>query len=514
MKNHGDDKKYLSRQIRGLLCLFAVMTMELVLMTWPAYADEPRFPSGAPWFNVSRPLNSTDLKGRFTLLDFFTPGCINCIHTIPGMNRLEHEFGKYLLIIGVNSPKFSASKNVNTIRGFIERYDIRHPIVTDKHMQLWKQYGVFAWPTFILLGPNGHKTGRFIGEGQYGQIRKAVIKSLNNARQQDTLGSAIILPLKTMIRPDTPLLQPGKVAVSNQYVAVSDTGHDQVVLFSHHGKVIQIIGNGHPGAEDGKASQASFNGPQGLAFHRDMLYVADSGNHLIRQINLNTFRVNTIAGNGRQQFGVRGQHQALQVSLNSPWALKVIGNTLYVAMAGDHQIWKMSLLTQRIGPFAGTGYEGITDGTTTQASFAQCSGLAYHNSLLYVADPESSAVRTVNLNNFRVNTLIGHGLFVFGMHNGTADKALLQHNQGLAYLNGKLYIADTFNDAIRTLNLKTNQVTTLATGLSQPGGLAILNKHRLIVADTNHNRVITVNITNGDVTPWPISGLNPPISHQ
>ena len=472
----------------------------------PTQAAEPSLPPGAPWFNVQRPLTSADLHGRVVLFDFFTPGCINCIHVLPDMARLEHEFGDRLLIIGVNSPKFSASQQSANIDGFIARYRIRHPIVTDKGMTLWQAYHVFAWPTQILLGPSGKVVGRFVGEGQYGQIREAVIRTLAKARRDGTLVRTA-LPLKPPPIDARGLLQPGKVAVSARYVAVSDSGHNRVVLLNHEGKVVRIVGNGKAGARNGPAAAASFSGPQGLAFHDGALYVADTGNQLIRRVELPSGDVSTVAGNGQRAYGVHGAQPAREAALNSPWGLEAIGNDLYIAMAGDHQVWKLDLKRDRIGPFAGSGAEGIADGPAGRASFAQSSGLAYHAGVLYVADPESSAVRAVSLDNAQVRTLVGQGLFKFGLRDGPASHALLQHDQGLAWLDGKLYIADTFNNAVRVLDPKTSKVATLSTGLAQPGGLAALNAHTLLVADTNANRVVAIDTQSGAVRDWTISGL-------
>ena len=466
----------------------------------PAEANEPAFPAGAPWFNVSRPLTADDLSGRVVLLDFFTPGCINCIHVLPETARLESEFGSRLLIIGVNSPKFTASQESANIAGFIERYDIHHPIVTDKGMVLWNRYGVFAWPTQILFGPDGSEIGRYIGEGKYEKIRADVLRATAAAAKAGTLNTRP-LPMTVATHGGSGLLQPGKVTVGSELVAVSDTGHNRVMLFDRKGRVVRVIGNGRAGYRDGSAAEAEFSGPQGVAFHGEALYVADTSNQRIRRIGLRDGRVSTVAGNGRQEYGVVGEQAALEAGLNSPWDLLWVNDTLYVAMAGDHQIWRLGA-DGRIGPYAGSGAEGLKDGPREQASFAQSSGLAYHDSQLYVADPESSAVRVMNLASGAVHTLVGAGLFTFGMRDGQASAALLQHDQGLAWLAGRLYIADTFNNAIRVLNLKTQQVGTLATGLAQPGGIAVLDERTLLVTDTNANRMVTVDTTSGAIADW------------
>ncbi len=487
----------------GWLLVVAVIC---VAMATPAWADEPQFPAHAPWFNVSQPLTARELRGHVVLLDFFTPGCINCIHLLPETAKLEQEFGRRLVIIGVNSPKFTASRSSGNIEGFLQRYDIRHPVVTDQGMVLWNHYGVIAWPTQLLLGPQGNVVGRYIGEGHYSAIRKAVIRTLANARQAGML-STQMLPLKPIVHRSQGLLQPGKVAVNGRYVAVSDTGHNRVVLLDHAGRVVRVVGNGHRGVRNGPSGQAEFDGPQGLAFHGATLYVADTGNALIRAVDLKNGRVSTVAGNGRREYGVRGMHAARSVALNSPWGLQVVGNDLYIAMAGDHQVWKLDLSSKRIGPYAGNGMEGIGDGPRQQASFAQSSALAYHQGVLYVADPEASALRRIDLDTGDVRTLVGKGLFTFGLRNGPAGQALLQHDQGIAWLDHRLYIADTFNNAIRVLDLKTRRVTTLSTGLAQPGGIAVLNSHTLLVADTNADRIVAVNIRTGSHRRWAVKGL-------
>jgi DNA-binding beta-propeller fold protein YncE len=492
--------------IHTFIHTLAIAVMLLLAAMTTACANETHFPEGAPWLNVSRALTQKDLHGRVVLLDFFTPGCINCIHILPETAKLEHEFGRRLLIIGVDSPKFTASQERANLEGFVQRYAIQHPIVIDKHMRLWQHFSVFAWPTQVLLGPDGKVVGQYVGEGKYADIRHDVIQTLATARKAGKLTN-VALPLKPMVHTTQGLLQPGKLAVNAKYVAVSDSGHNRVILLDHHGRVISVIGDGKRGARDGPANQAQFDGPQGLAFRGENLYVADTGNALIRTIALPAKTVSTLAGNGKHDFGISGWQAARAVGLNSPWALQVVGDTLYIAMAGVHQIWQMDLQRDRIGPFAGSGAEGIDDGPLTLASFAQSSALAYHAGELYVADPEASAVRRITLSSDQVQTLIGQGLFTFGLRNGPAKQALLQHDQGLAWLNKRLYIADTFNNAIRVLDLRTNEVSTLATNLAQPGGLAVLNAGTLLVADTNANRIATIDVHTGKVSAWQVTGL-------
>ncbi len=464
------------------------------------------FPDNAEWFNVSRPLTNTDLAGRVVLLDFFTPGCINCIHTLPELKRLQREFGDRLLIIGVNSPKFTASQKASNIKGFIARYHLRYPIVTDKGMSLWRLYHVYAWPTQILLGPRLQPVETFVGEGHYAAIRAAVIKTLDRSQASGLLEDRP-LPLQSPPAGHGRLLQPGKVAVAGQWVAVSDTGHNRILLFNRHGKLLLTIGSGLSGRTDGPSQSARFDSPQGLAFKGDSLYVADTGNQLIRRIRLPEGTVSTVAGTGHRAYGIQGMHTALKTSLNSPWGLEFVGDTLYIAMAGDNQVWRYEISTGLIGPYAGSGREGLSKGSLLHARFAQSSGLAYHRGTLYVANPESSSVSTIDMASGRVNILIGLGLFEFGFRDGPSPEALLQHDQGLAWLDGKLYIADTFNNAIRVYDPPSQRVTTLSRALNYPGGVAKFSDHTLLVADTNANRLVLLDIRTAKVEPWPVTGV-------
>ncbi|MGH8192299.1 MAG: thioredoxin-like domain-containing protein [Rhodanobacteraceae bacterium] len=465
------------------------------------------FPSGLTWFNVARPLDWSDLKGRAVLLDFFTPGCINCIHMLPAEHRLEEHFGTRLVVIGIDSPKFAASKTKNGLESFIERYDLRHPVVLDPSMSLWNAYGVQAWPTLILIGPDGAMKQTFIGEQTYEQLAGPIEATLAGAPAASALPN---LPLRPQALQPHSLATPAGIAVSANQVAIADTGHNRIVLTDHAGKLEAVIGTGCAGHADGNYAQAEFNRPHGLAFHDGALYVSDTDNQLIRRIDLKTRTVTTIAGNGKRDYANQGTSPALQAPLNSPWDLAWSGGKLYISMAGDHQIWRYDPAGKTIGPWAGTGAEGLVDGARGEAQFAQPSGLSVHGDTLYDVDPESSSVRAIALPGGDVKTLVGHGLFDFGMQNGPAQHATLQHAEGIAWDAGNLYIADTFNNALRELDLKTQHVSTVAALLDRPLAVAALSPDTLLVAEGDGNRIDAVQLPGGKVTPWPIAGLHSP----
>jgi hypothetical protein len=133
--------------------------------------------------------------------------------------------------------------------------------------------------------------------------------------------------------------------------------------------------------------------------------------------------------------------------------------------------------------------------------------MSVHGDTLYETDPESSSVRAIALPGGKVTTLIGRGLFDFGMRNGSAGDAQLQHAEGVAWNEGSLYIADTFNNALRKLDLASRQVGTVAALLNRPLAVAALAPDTLLVAEGDANRIDAVHLPDGKVTPWPIAGL-------
>lgn len=490
-----------------LLVAAAVLAAALLGAGPARAAGAVPFPSGLPWYNVSRPLTLAELKGRAVLLDFFTPGCINCVHMLPVERRLEQRFGERLVIIGVDSPKFAASATTQGLIDFIHRYGIRHPVALDASSSLWDAYEVAAWPTLVLIGPDATVRDSFIGEKSFDELAGPIRSALADAPPASRLKP---LPMLVMAGSSSPLSAPNGLAVSATLVAIADTGHNRIVLAGHDGKVQSLIGNGCAGAADGGYAEARFDQPHGLAFHDGSLYVADTGNQRIRRIGLAHATVTSIAGNGRRQFLGGGIFRATGVALNSPWDVAVGDGMLYIAMAGDHQVWRMNLATGRIGPWAGTAREGLRDGSLDSAEFAQPSGLGLHGDTLYDVDPESSSVRDIDLASGKVRTLVGQGLFKFGHRDGPAGQALLQHAEGIAWLGGSLYIADTFNNALRRLDLDSGKVSTLANDLQQPVAVAPLDARTLLVAESGGNRIVAVATASGKVTPWHLEGLKAP----
>ncbi len=476
------------------------------------------FAPGLPWLNVERPLTFADLQGKVVILDFWTYGCINCIHVLADLKKLEKKYGHQLLVIGVHTPKFDNEKNLQTLRNIVIRYGIEHPVVNDVDSLLARKYGMRAWPTRVIIDPAGTVLGRVTGEGRYDLFDQTIGQLLE---EHAAILDPAPIPYKyerDQLAPSM-LAAPGKIAASDQHVAISDTLHHRVILLDHAGKIQQVFGGKEAGHKDGTAELARFDSPQGLAISKQGIYLADTGNHLLRYIDLNTFKVSTLAGNGQLERHRRGEFDALDVGLASPWGLALQNDFLYIAMAGSHQIWRYDIQSKRIKPYAGSGREGIANGDLKVATFSQPSGLSIIDGWLYVADSEDSAVRRIHLEQGKVETVVGTGLFDFGDRDGPFDQALLQHVLGIAaYQSDQILIADTYNHKLKSIDLKNNRVSTLiGTGkpgdfdlesgllqLNEPGGLALAGE-QLFIADTNNHRIIRYDLKSKEASEWQIS---------
>ncbi|WP_341503020.1 thioredoxin-like domain-containing protein [Gallaecimonas sp. GXIMD4217] len=487
---------------------WALLALGVVMFAANGAYRERAVPFGPElqWLNVTQPLTLEGLRGKVVILDFWTYGCVNCMHVLPDLKKLEQKYGHRLAVISIHSPKFDNEKRLKTLQRIVARYDIDHAVANDVAFSQWRQYGVRAWPSFVVIDPAGRVVGKTSGEGRYQLLDQVVAALLEEfkGRLDETP-----LPLKPLELAEQGLAAPGKVAVSDKRVAVADTGHHRIVLADHQGQVQAIIGSGEACAEDGGFEVSCFRDPQGLAFLGQSLYVADTGNHLVRRIDLRNKQVTTVAGTG-QLGGYPYQGGPAQgTAIRSPWDLVALDeHSLAIAMAGSHQIWRLDLKRKRLEVLAGTGREALEDGSFEASAFNQPSGLALHGERLWVADSEASAIRELDLNGKRVKTLVGQGLFDFGHKDGPFAKALLQHALGVLWWDkSTLYVADTYNHGLRRLDLEKGQISTVPlpdNALNEPGGLARLGE-RLLVADTNQDRLLLIEPLNGKIAPFELA---------
>jgi len=515
------------KSIKSVFLLFVLILMAQGISMSAQERPKVRAPEitgGRGWLNTDKPLSLAALKGKVVLLDFWTYGCINCIHIIPDLKKLEAKYANQLVVIGVHSAKFQNEKETENIRRIILRYEIEHPVYNDSEYAVWQSYGVRAWPTQVLIDPAGYVIGGVSGEGNYDVIDEAVGKTIAEFRAKGELNEE---PLKLVLERakvgELPLAFPGKILADagGDRLFIADSNHNRIVVTKLDGTLAETIGTGEIGAGDGAFDKATFYRPQGLALSGDSLYVADTENHLIRRVDLKSRTVETIAGTGQQTHEYFKVGPARSVALSSPWDLQLIGRVLYIAMAGPHQIWMLDLDKNEVSTFAGSGREARLDGPLLEAGFAQPSGMATDGKTIYVADSESNIIRAIDIAGRSVKTLVGGDLFEFGDVDGKGDDVRLQHPLGLLTHGDKILIADTYNHKIKELDPKQEKVTSLfgtgkpgqADGPSpsfyEPGGLALANGN-LYVADTNNHAIRVIDLKTKRATTLKINGLTPP----
>ena len=460
----------------------------------------PQLTGKGGWLNTGdKRYTLADLRGRIVILDFWTFCCINCLHVLDELRELERKHRDTVVIIGVHSPKFVHEAEHQAVADAVERYGVEHPVLDDPELATWKQYAVRAWPTLVVIDPEGYVVAQHAGEGHAHAIERLVEELETEHAAKGTLrrgDGPYVAP-----EPEPTVLRfPGKaIALPSGNFLVSDTTRHQLVELAADGEtVVRRIGQGDRGHTDSTWVRSRFNEPQGLALLPDgSVAVADTVNHMIRRFDPETGRFTTLAGTGHQWMqGEPTSGPAREVSLSSPWDVAWWNGKLWIAMAGVHQLWAYDPATDpadlahpteaTVAVTAGTTNEGLVDGPGPEAWFAQPSGLAATADRLWVADSETSALRWVDLDG-AVHTAVGTGLFDFGHRDGAAEQALLQHPLGVTALpDGSVAISDTYNHALRRYDPATGQVTTLATDLREPSDAVLVGDEILVVESARH----------------------------
>lgn len=460
----------------------------------------PEFPDGLEWFNVDAPVRLAAQRGRVVILCFGPFSSVHCRHVLADLAWLMNKYQRDLTVVGVHTTRFPAEMRRSHLQKMLGKLHIRFPVIHDPEQKLWQRYGIRQSPTQVLIDRDGYIVGALAGDGKRPRLEEVIDYQVR--RRSDFSAAASRAPATVATRqPGGILAFPGRVLAARERIYIADSAHNQVLVTSEQGIIMRRYGSASPGFIDGDGISAAFNSPQGMALRDQYLYVADTGNHAIRRINLRTDEVSTVAGTGEPGFksgaAITGP---LTTRLNAPTDLALDGGRLYISMAGLHQVWCLSLVSGKLAVFSGSGRENLADGGPGLADFAQPAGMAVYGRRLYLVDSISSAIRCVELDTGKVSTLLGRGPYQYGDRDGVGADACLQFPLGIVadMEHRMLWIADTYNNRLRRISLKTGMVSSIMLDrqLDEPGGLAYC-AGKLYIANTNAHEILRVNPDSG-----------------
>ena len=467
-----------------------------------AYAA-PELPAQLQWLNAD-PQRIEAHRGRVLGLVFWNAASPYC-HTLLGeLQRLQAKFPLGLSLIGIHLPRFDSELDGRLVLKAANRLGLPFPVANDRGWSTWQHYGIQSWPSVALVDTRGRLRELFTGDDQAGRLETAIQGLI------DEVGGALVQtdpPRRLGAEARLPLSFPSGLAVGENHLYVADTGHHRILECTHSGRVLREFGTGHGDLVDGAPEDAAFRHPRGLCLVRESLYVADTGNHALRRIRLLDGAVETLAGTGLPGTPREGSGKASELPLNQPW--DVVGNLdrIYIAMAGANQVWEFELGEARLKLTAGSGELGLADGPAHGAMFAHPAALAQVQQTLYIADAASSAIRSLQITQGQVQTLVGQGLYEFGDQDGQRREARLQYPLALALdpSSPVLWIADSYNGSLRRLRLGGGDVSThpLAQQLEQPAALAAA-PGSLWIANSGAHEVLRYDLGTGKLGRLPI----------
>lgn len=466
----------------------------------------PEFPSNLEWINLLTPLRMSQLRGKVCALAFVNAGSAWCQQRLNDLAHLRARHGDRLHVVAVNVPRFEHERDARRVGKRLGRQKFEFPIAHDADWTLWQHYGIEAWPTVVLIDGEGRIRERVVGDGPIREL-DARVTQLGEELVPRSLNPDPI-EMRRGGEPHLPLRFPTGIAVSGNYLYVVDSGHHRVLECDQGGRVLRQFGSGGSGFIDGPMELAAFNRPQAICVQRDMLYVADAGNHAVRRIVLRSGDVETICGAGRPGVpNVGPVADPRMVALDQPRAIALVGGKMFIATAGDNRIWSFDLGKPDIQLLAGSGVLGVSDGPGASATFAEPVSLAAVQQAIYVCDGAGSAIRSVNARSGQVTTLVGEDAWNFGAADGARIDARLQNPQAIALDPDApvLWIADSGNDSLRSLRLGGGELSTfeLPQKLHAPGGITVADGV-VWISDTDAHAVLRLDTKTGALRHVPI----------
>ena len=407
------------------------------------------------------------------------------MHALPRVREIHERFADSLTVIGVHAGKYPTERFTDRIAEACDRLDVMHPVVNDRQFRVWKDFAARAWPTIVVIDPEGYIA--LIREGEFSaeEVGAEIERIAERAKSRGALSRGPDPYPSTLARHEGPLRFPTRAILDGDRLWIADTGH---------GRVLECAWDASATAATVLVEHDGFVEPRGLAVLGGSLYVADRAGHTLWRLSGDEREL--VAGTGNLGRGAISPGRGTLTDLRSPWGLASAGGRLVVAMAGTHQLWLLSPSSGELSLLAGTGAENIADGPPHSALLAQPTGVTVlSDGALVFADSETSAVRLAS--DDAIITVVGTDLFDFGDRDGIGDEVLLQHCEDVAPHAGVLAVADTYNDRLKRVDVASRECAPWPgeSGekglLREPAGVWS-DGARLLAADTGHHRIVVV----------------------
>ncbi|GIX33581.1 MAG: hypothetical protein KatS3mg125_1537 [Lysobacterales bacterium] len=410
----------------------------------------------------AEPLSLSELAGRAVALTFWSASGACCERMLRELDELQRVLDDGLTVVAIHTPKYPRERSAELARRAVERLGLRFPSFHDPDFRLWQSLAVEAWPTVVVLDVSGREAARAVGAGQASRLQAQIEAVLDEALRLDQRRfgpsgcRAVSAAQRQAIR------FPSALLVERERIFIADSGNHRIVQCRLDGTIQRVYGRGEPGLMDGPGHEAAFRYPQGLAVIGHRLFVADAGNEALRSIDLARGIVETVAGTGRSGQPLSAPVDARFTALGEPWGLATDGERLFVAMRQWRQICLFSPDNGRLSPYSGDGFHDPLP-IEESGHWLEPSGMCFRDGRLFVADADANLIRAVDGPQQSPHRIIGGGPFDFGSEDGEWLAARFQYPLDLTYeaTERKLWIADTYNDAIRIADLRRGTVETL-----------------------------------------------------
>lgn len=417
----------------------------------------PLFPEHSQWFNVTHPLTLRDLRGKVVLLVFWTDGCALSLGSLPKLQLLQSRYGNRLAIIGVHAPRYPAERDIEHLRQTLQEYAIDFPVVTDHDYSISRAYDSNTWPGYALINPIGRFIGIRKGAAPLDFLSDLIGLTLDRYGKKGIIDDNPLPVAKLAMRSDDGiLLFPQALLAHQNRLYIADTGHHRILITDLSGKILDQIGSGSFGWQDGNFQTATMTYPISIAKGEDehTLYMSERYTNVIRRIDLKNRMVRRVAGTNEIIATATDAGPGIKSRLDFPQGLYFLNGKLYIAMAGSRQIWQYDPKTGMLSHVAGNGQIGTHDNSFAESSFVQPHGLTSDGKFLFVIDSEGNSLRVLDFKKRQTIKLNGGDYIHFGDRTGPAPATLFSRPAAILYLNKKLLVADTYNHSIKLFDLK------------------------------------------------------------